>query len=88
MKPSRWSYRKIGNWWGRKFLGLIFVAGLAVIAGRFSADKVASIEIALVGLYTAFVGGHTFSDIQSKKPAVAPCDKEHVKPKEDEEEGS
>lgn len=87
MKPSRWSYRKIGNWWGRKFLALIFVAGLAVLAGRFSADKVASIEIALVGLYTAFVGGHTFSDIQSKRPPVV-CDKEHVKPPEEEEEGS
>jgi hypothetical protein len=55
----------VAMWFGRKFLALFLCLIALVLSGIFAPEKLSSISLAIVGLYTAFVGGHSATDIMN-----------------------
>lgn len=54
-------------WFGRKFIALFLCVIFMLISGVFAPDKVNAITLGIVGLYTAFVGGHAATDVLNSK---------------------
>lgn len=70
-RPHKSLFLTVGNWLGRKFIALVLFGFLVLLSGIFAPDKCGTITLALVGLYTAFVGGHTTTDVMTRKTTPA-----------------